>query len=56
MSYLRLLFCTAFYALGVPYGMLTRLLGIPESLRIEASMGANLDKSAPLVPRVQLAA
>jgi lipopolysaccharide/colanic/teichoic acid biosynthesis glycosyltransferase len=53
---LRLLFCTAFYALGVPYNLLTRLLGIPESLRIEASMSATIDGSTPLLPRVRLAA
>jgi lipopolysaccharide/colanic/teichoic acid biosynthesis glycosyltransferase len=53
---LRLLFCTAFYALGVPYGLLTRLLGIPESLRIEASMSATIDAQSSLLSRVRLAA
>jgi lipopolysaccharide/colanic/teichoic acid biosynthesis glycosyltransferase len=53
---LRLLFCTAFYAVGVPYSLLTRVLGIPESLRIEASMSATLDAPASLLPRVRLAA
>lgn len=52
----RLLFCTAFYALGVPYSALTRLLGIPASMRIEASMRSNLGEVVPIVPRVRLAA
>jgi lipopolysaccharide/colanic/teichoic acid biosynthesis glycosyltransferase len=31
----RLLFCTAFYALGLPFGIIGRLLGLPASAAIE---------------------
>jgi lipopolysaccharide/colanic/teichoic acid biosynthesis glycosyltransferase len=44
---LRLLACTAFYALGVPFSLLSRLLGVPASAVIEESMRGALDKPKP---------
>ena len=32
---LRLLICTAFYAIGMPFGIVGRLLGLPDSAEIE---------------------
>ncbi len=46
---LRLLICTAFYALGVPFSLLSRVLGIPATEVIEDSMSRALDKPAPRV-------
>jgi hypothetical protein len=35
---LRLLACTVFYALGIPFRMLSRALGLPTSSAVERSM------------------
>jgi lipopolysaccharide/colanic/teichoic acid biosynthesis glycosyltransferase len=51
---LRLLVCTAFYALGVPFRFLSMLLGIPDSERVEKAMGDVLE-DRPL-PRQRLCA
>jgi lipopolysaccharide/colanic/teichoic acid biosynthesis glycosyltransferase len=51
---LRLLVCTAFYAIGVPFQLLSRMLGVPRSEHIERSMRPALGEPAPL--RVRLAA
>ena len=48
---LRLLVCTAFYALGVPFSLLSRVLGVPASATIEETMrGALGEQSARRVP------
>jgi lipopolysaccharide/colanic/teichoic acid biosynthesis glycosyltransferase len=44
---LRLLLCTAFYALGVPFRVLSRMLGVPASSDIERSMRDVVAGAAP---------
>jgi hypothetical protein len=34
----RLLICTAFYALGLPFALVGKLLGIPDGEEVEAAM------------------
>jgi lipopolysaccharide/colanic/teichoic acid biosynthesis glycosyltransferase len=50
----RLLICTAFYALGLPFGVMGRLLGIPGSTRVERAMQGVVTEAAPL--RLRLSA
>ena len=50
----RLLFCTAFYALGLPFGVAARLLGIPDGAEVEEAM-ADVLGDLPL-PRTRLSA
>ncbi len=50
---LRLLVCTAFYALGVPFSLVGRLLGIPRSDRIERDMNVVCE---PAPSRVRIGA
>jgi lipopolysaccharide/colanic/teichoic acid biosynthesis glycosyltransferase len=50
----RLLVCTAFYALGLPFGLVGRLLGIPGSDRVERTMQGAISEVAPL--RLRLSA
>jgi lipopolysaccharide/colanic/teichoic acid biosynthesis glycosyltransferase len=52
---LRLLLCTGFYALGVPFRFLNRSLGVPASSDIERSM-RDLVPEAPAQARQRLAA
>ncbi len=51
---LRLLVCTACYAVGVPFAVLSRVLGIPSSEWIEKSMRGTVGEQEP--SRVRLAA
>jgi hypothetical protein len=51
---LRLLACTAFYAVGVPFRLLSRLLGVPDSEAVERAMQGVLAEPAPA--RVRLSA
>jgi lipopolysaccharide/colanic/teichoic acid biosynthesis glycosyltransferase len=51
---LRLLVCTLFYALGLPFGVVGRLLGIPGSARVERAMQGAVAEAAPL--RLRLSA
>jgi lipopolysaccharide/colanic/teichoic acid biosynthesis glycosyltransferase len=48
----RLLCCTAFYALGVPFRVLSRLLRIPGSAAVERAMADVLAEPAPARPRL----
>ena len=50
----RLLICTAFYALGVPFRVLGRVLRLPASAEIEQAMRGSVGTQAPA--RVRLAA
>jgi lipopolysaccharide/colanic/teichoic acid biosynthesis glycosyltransferase len=50
----RLLFCTAFYALGLPFGLAGRLLGIPDCAKVEEAM-ADVLGDLPS-PRMRLSA
>jgi lipopolysaccharide/colanic/teichoic acid biosynthesis glycosyltransferase len=43
----RLLLCTALYAVGIPFRVLGRLLGIPDGDAVEESMSAVLAEPAP---------
>jgi hypothetical protein len=44
----RLLICTAFYALGLPFGIAGKMLGIPDSDAVEQAMSDALgDMPAP---------
>jgi lipopolysaccharide/colanic/teichoic acid biosynthesis glycosyltransferase len=43
----RLLICTAFYAVGVPFSLLSRLLGVPRGAAVERSMQGMLPEPAP---------
>jgi len=45
---IRLLICTAFYAVGLPFGLVGRMLGIPGSERVERTMQGVVVESAPL--------
>ena len=49
---LRLLVCTAFYAFGVPFSLLSRLLGVPRSGVIERAMQSVLTEPAPARMRI----
>jgi lipopolysaccharide/colanic/teichoic acid biosynthesis glycosyltransferase len=51
---LRLLFCTAFYALGLPFGVAGKLLGIPDGQAVEAAI-ADVLGDLP-APRTRLSA
>jgi lipopolysaccharide/colanic/teichoic acid biosynthesis glycosyltransferase len=51
---LRLLVCTAFYALGFPFGLVGRVLGIPGRDRVEAAMQGATTEAAPF--RLRLSA
>lgn len=51
---LRLLVCTAFYALGFPFGLVGRVLGIPGRDRVETAMQGATTEAAPL--RLRLSA
>jgi lipopolysaccharide/colanic/teichoic acid biosynthesis glycosyltransferase len=44
---LRLLSCTAFYALGIPFRMLSRTLGVPASSEIERTMRDVIPEASP---------
>ncbi len=50
----RLLICTAFYALGLPFGIAGRLLGIPDSAAVEGAMSDALGDMP--VPRARMSA
>jgi lipopolysaccharide/colanic/teichoic acid biosynthesis glycosyltransferase len=50
----RLLICTAFYALGLPFGVAGRLLGIPNSAAVEQAMSDALGDMP--VPRARISA
>jgi lipopolysaccharide/colanic/teichoic acid biosynthesis glycosyltransferase len=50
----RLLICTAFYAMGLPFGVAGRLLGIPDGDTVEEAMSDVLGDL--LVPRARLSA
>jgi lipopolysaccharide/colanic/teichoic acid biosynthesis glycosyltransferase len=49
---LRLLICTAFYAIGVPFSLLSRLLGVPRSGVVERAMQNVLTEPAPARVRI----
>jgi lipopolysaccharide/colanic/teichoic acid biosynthesis glycosyltransferase len=49
---LRLLVCTAFYALGVPFGVVGKLLGIPSGEEIEKAMQGVVSETVPTRPRL----
>ena len=49
---LRLLVCTAFYAVGVPFSLLSKLLGVPRSGVIERAMQSVLTEPAPARIRI----
>jgi lipopolysaccharide/colanic/teichoic acid biosynthesis glycosyltransferase len=49
---LRLLICTAFYAIGVPFSLLSRLLGVPRSGVVERAMQNVLTEPAPARARI----
>jgi lipopolysaccharide/colanic/teichoic acid biosynthesis glycosyltransferase len=49
---LRLVICTAFYAAGVPFSVLSRILGIPRSDAVEAAMRGLLPDLAPARARL----
>ncbi|HVS38132.1 MAG TPA: sugar transferase [Gemmataceae bacterium] len=49
---LRLLLCTAFYAIGVPFALLSMLLGVPRSDRIERTLQDVLAEPAPARSRI----
>jgi lipopolysaccharide/colanic/teichoic acid biosynthesis glycosyltransferase len=49
---MRLLVCTAFYAVGVPFSLLSRLLGVPRSGVIERAMQSVLTEPAPARVRI----
>jgi lipopolysaccharide/colanic/teichoic acid biosynthesis glycosyltransferase len=49
---LRLLICTAFYAVGVPFSLLSRLLGVPRSGEIERAMQGHVSEAAPSRVRI----
>ena len=49
---LRLLVCTAFYAVGVPFSFLSRLLGVPRSGVIERAMQSVLTEPATVRARI----
>jgi lipopolysaccharide/colanic/teichoic acid biosynthesis glycosyltransferase len=51
---LRLLLCTAFHVLGLPFGIAGRLLGIPDGAAVEEAMSDVLDELP--VPRPRRAA
>jgi lipopolysaccharide/colanic/teichoic acid biosynthesis glycosyltransferase len=48
----RLFFCTALYALGVPFRVLSRVLGIPDSERVERAMADALGDGPAARPRL----
>ncbi len=48
----RLLICTAFYAAGVPFSLLSRLLGVPRSDAIERAMQGALSEPATVRARI----
>ncbi len=52
---LKLIFCTAFYALGVPFAILSRVLFVPNSATVEAEMTTQVPK-ANNSPRQRVAA
>ena len=49
---LRLLVCTAFYAVGVPFVLLSRLLGVPRSDAVERAMQGVVSEPAPVRARI----
>ena len=49
---LRLLVCTAFYAAGVPFALLSRLLRVPDSAAVEREMQGAVSEAAPARARV----
>lgn len=51
---LRLLVCTVFYSLGLPFDVVGRLLGVPGSARVERAMQSAVSEAAPL--RLRLSA
>jgi lipopolysaccharide/colanic/teichoic acid biosynthesis glycosyltransferase len=53
---LRLLVCTAFYALGVPFRVLSRTLGVPASSDIERSMRDVVPEAAAAPGRLRASA
>lgn len=52
---LKLFVCTAFYALGVPFAILSRVLFVPDSDAVEVEMIAQVPE-APDAPRSRMAA
>jgi len=48
----RLLLCTALYALGVPFHWLSRLLGVPASAAIEKDVRSLVPEAPPQRPRL----
>ncbi len=49
---LRLLICTAFYAVGVPFSLLSRLLGVPGSSVVERAMQSVVTEPASARVRI----
>jgi lipopolysaccharide/colanic/teichoic acid biosynthesis glycosyltransferase len=49
---LRLLVCTAFYAVGVPFALLSRLLGVPRSDTVERAMQDALSEAPAARSRI----
>jgi len=52
----RLIACTAFYAMGVPYWLIARCLGLPVSSEIERSVRDLVSEAAPLASRTRQSA